>query len=58
MKNILKLEEAAMFILCIYALSLFHVAWWIYLLVLIAPDISFLGYAAGNTTPKRSRHAR
>jgi Domain of unknown function (DUF4260) len=48
MKAILKLEEAAMFILCIYALSLFHVSWWVYLLVFIAPDISFLGYAAGN----------
>jgi hypothetical protein len=49
MKNILKLEEAAMLILCVYALSLFHVDWWVYLLILIAPDISFIGYAAGNT---------
>ena len=48
MKNILKLEEAAMFVLSIYALSLLHVSWWIYLLILIAPDISFVGYAAGN----------
>src|SRR5215831_11274554 len=48
MKNILKLEEAAMFILSIYALSLLHVGWWIYLLIFIAPDISFVGYAAGN----------
>ena len=48
MKNILKLEEAAMFVLCIYALYLFHVAWWVYLLVLIAPDISFIGYTGGN----------
>jgi hypothetical protein len=48
MKNILKLEEAAMFILCVYALSLFHVSWWVYFLLFIAPDISFLGYAAGT----------
>jgi len=48
MKNILKLEEAAMFTLCIYALNVFHVSWWVYLLILIAPDISFIGYAAGN----------
>jgi hypothetical protein len=50
MKNILKLEEAMMFGLCIYALSLLHVSWWVYLLVLIAPDISMAGYVAGNTT--------
>ncbi len=48
MKNILKLEEAAMVLLCVYALSLLHVSWWVYLLILIAPDISFLGYIAGN----------
>jgi hypothetical protein len=48
MRNILKLEEAAMFVLSIYALSLFHVNWWVYLLLVIAPDVSFVGYAAGN----------
>jgi hypothetical protein len=48
MKNILKLEEAAMFGFSIYALSLFHVSWWVYLLLLIGPDISFVGYMAGN----------
>ena len=48
MKNILKLEEAAMFVLSIYALTLFHVDWWVYLLILIAPDISCIGYVAGN----------
>ncbi len=49
MKNILKLEEAAMLVFCVYALSLYHVSWWVYLLVLIAPDISFIGYTGGNT---------
>jgi Domain of unknown function (DUF4260) len=48
MKNILKLEEAAMFVLCIYALTLYHVGWWVYLLLFIAPDIGIIGYAAGN----------
>jgi len=48
MKNVLKLEEAAMLVLSIYALSLFHVSWWVYLLLLIAPDISCIGYAAGS----------
>ena len=48
MKNILKLEEAAMLGLCIYALILFHADWWWYLLLALGPDISFIGYAAGN----------
>src|SRR5262245_7607689 len=48
MRNILKLEEAAMFVLSLYALSLFHVSWWVYLLIFIAPDISCIGYLAGN----------
>ena len=48
MKNVLKLEEAAMLVLSIYALNLFHVSWWVYLLLLIAPDISCIGYAAGS----------
>jgi len=48
MKNILKLEEAAMFVLSIYGLSLFHVSWWVYLSILIASDISCIGYVAGN----------
>jgi hypothetical protein len=49
MKNILKLEEAAMFAVCIYALSLFHADWWVYLLLLLGPDISMLGYLVNNT---------
>lgn len=48
MKKVLKLEEAAMLILSLYALSLLHVSWWVYLLVLIAPDVSCIGYAAGD----------
>ena len=48
MKNILKLEEAALFGLSIYALSLLHVDWWCWLLLLFGPDISMMGYAAGN----------
>ncbi len=48
MKNVLKLEEAAMFGISIYALSLFGVEWWWYLLLFLGPDISMAGYAAGN----------
>jgi Domain of unknown function (DUF4260) len=48
MKKILKLEETAMLALSIYALMLFHAYWWWYLLLIVGPDISMLGYTAGN----------
>ena len=48
MKNLLKLEEAAMFGLCIFVLINMRVHWWIYLLLAIGPDISMIGYAGGN----------
>lgn len=48
MKNIIKLEEMAMLGLCIYALSFFRVDWWWYLILVLGPDISMLGYFGGN----------
>lgn len=40
----------AMFGLGLYALTLFHLEWWWYLLLFLGPDISMLGYLAGNKT--------
>lgn len=48
MKNILKLEELAMFGICVYGLSLLNAQWWWYLLIIFGPDISMIGYAAGS----------
>lgn len=48
MKNLIKLEEVAMMVLSIYLFSLLPFAWWWYLALILAPDVSFLGYAAGN----------
>ncbi len=48
MKNILRLEEAATLALSVYALTTLNASWWWYLLLAIGPDISMLGYAAGN----------
>ena len=48
MKNVLKLEEAAMFGLCILALAHLRVPWWVYLLLAIGPDISMVGYSVNN----------
>lgn len=48
MKNILKLEEVALLGLTLYGLYVQEVNWWWYLLLLFGPDISMLGYLAGN----------
>ena len=48
MKNLIKLEEAAMFGLCLFVLYQQDAQWWWYLLLLLGPDISMLGYLAGN----------
>ena len=44
MKNLLRLEELAQFLLCAGALMATDVAWWVYLLLLLGPDIGMLGY--------------
>lgn len=44
MKNQLKLEELMMFLLTIYLFSFLDYAWWIYLLLILTPDIGMLGY--------------
>ena len=48
MKTILKLEELAMFLACVYSLYIFDAAWWMYPVLLLGPDISMLGYIAGE----------
>lgn len=45
MKNLLKVEELAMFLATIYALYLHEVPWWAYLLLALGPDIGMIGYA-------------
>jgi hypothetical protein len=48
MNKLIRLEELAMLMACIYGLYFLNVDWWVYLLLLIGPDISMLGYAGGN----------
>ena len=48
MKKLIRLEEIAMLGLCIFGLYLLHVSWWYYLMLLIGPDLSMLGYLAGK----------
>ncbi|BFM43281.1 DUF4260 domain-containing protein [Flavobacterium sp. CFS9] len=45
MKTILKLEELGMFILGIYLFSLLNYQWWWFLVFILAPDFSMMGYA-------------
>ena len=44
MKIVLKLEEAAMLALSIVLFNQLHFAWWLFLVLFLAPDISMLGY--------------
>jgi hypothetical protein len=48
MKTIIKLEETALFILGIYLFSLLNFEWWWFLVLILVPDLSMLGYLFGN----------
>lgn len=50
MKGLLKLEEAAMFVLSIALFLKLDYAWWWFPLLLFAPDLSMLGYLGGTNT--------
>lgn len=44
MKNSLRLEEAMMFSFSIYLFSITDFAWWLYLVLILTPDIGMIGY--------------
>ena len=48
MKLLIRLEELFMLIVSVYALYVLNSPWWYYLLMFIGPDISMIGYVAGN----------
>ena len=48
MKTIIKLEEVSLFILGIYLFSLLNYQWWWFLVLILAPDFSMLGYIVNN----------
>lgn len=47
MKNLLRLEEAAMFALAVLAFQTLGLPWWWFALLLLTPDLGALGYLAG-----------
>lgn len=50
MKNIIKLEEIAQFLFCIYIFSLLLYDWWVFPVLLLLPDIGILGYVINPKT--------
>ena len=44
MKTIIKLEELGMFVLGIYLYNLLPYPWWLFLALILIPDIGMLGY--------------
>ena len=48
MKILLSFEELALFLLSVYAFAQLPYAWWLFPALLFLPDVSMLGYLAGN----------
>lgn len=46
MRNLLKLEEAAMFFFGLILLWNFAFPWWLFIVLLLSPDLGALGYLA------------
>lgn len=44
MKNIIRLEELAIFGLSVFAFSLLSFSWWFFPLLLFVPDLGMIGY--------------
>lgn len=47
MRNLIRLEELSLLLLSIHLFSKLGFAWWWYPLLLLAPDLSMVGYLAG-----------
>lgn len=48
MKTSLKIEELLMFCLGVYAFSLLDFQWWVFLVLILMPDIGMLGYLVNS----------
>ncbi|MCW5873184.1 MAG: DUF4260 domain-containing protein [Anaerolineales bacterium] len=47
MKTLLRIEEAALFALAVFAYAGTGEPWWLFAVLLFAPDLSAIGYLAG-----------
>jgi hypothetical protein len=50
MKTIIKLEELGLFLFGIYLFNTLDYAWWWFLVLILAPDFSMIGYVINNKT--------
>jgi hypothetical protein len=50
MKTSIKLEELGLFVLGIYLFNQLDYAWWWFLVLILMPDLSMIGYLFGNKT--------
>jgi hypothetical protein len=50
MKDILKLEEAGMFCLSLILFNMLGYSWWLYMSLILLPDISILAYLINTKT--------
>ena len=48
MKNLIRLEEAGIFILSLYLFSTLEFAWWWFPALLFLPDVGMFGYLLGS----------
>ncbi|MDA6070501.1 DUF4260 domain-containing protein [Flavobacterium sp. AC] len=48
MKTVIKLEELSLFILGIFLFNRLNFEWWWFLVLILTPDLSMLGYLFGN----------
>ena len=48
MKTTIKLEELGLLLLAVFAFYQLPFSWWWFLVLILAPDISMLGYLFGN----------
>lgn len=50
LEKVLKLEDAGLLLLSVFLFSLTEYSWWIYPLLILAPDIGIAGYLVGTET--------
>jgi hypothetical protein len=48
MKSILRLEELAIFLFSIFLFDQLHFAWWWFIILILVPDVSMVGYLVNN----------
>ncbi|MDI9256473.1 DUF4260 domain-containing protein [Flavobacterium sedimenticola] len=48
MKTTIQLEELGLFLFGIFLFSQLHFAWWWFLVLILTPDFSMMGYLFGN----------